>query len=126
MNAVIEKVLTTPQDLSPGAEWAVQMHPARGMRWKSVSKLETIDRDKFTFSYRTVNADGNPSYALWSWTVTSAGHAAEVLVKWDVFLQTSDRRPWPGRSDADSCAMKSRLPPGPLPSRHHSRRPLNQ
>ena len=91
-NAAIEKVLTTPKDLSPGAEWAVQMHPARGMRWKSVSKLETIDRDKFTFSYRTVNADGNPSYALWNWTVTSAGPAAEVLVKWDVFLQTWDRR----------------------------------
>ena len=85
-------MLTTPQGLSPGAEWAVQMHPARAMRWKSVSKLETIDRDKFSFSYRTVNADGNPSYALWDWAVTSDGHAAEVLVKWDVYLQTWDRR----------------------------------
>jgi uncharacterized protein YndB with AHSA1/START domain len=91
-NAAIEKVLATPHDLTPGAKWTVQMHPARLIRWKSVSTLDTIDKDRLIFSYRTVNADGNPSYTLWNWTLTAKGHTAEVLVKWDVFLQTWDRR----------------------------------
>ena len=68
------------------------MHPARALRWKSVSTLDTIDKGRLIFSYRTVNADGNPSHTLWNWTITAKGHTTEVLVKWDVFLQTWDRR----------------------------------
>ena len=59
-NTAIEKVLAAPHNLAPGAEWTVQMHPARPMRWRSVSTVNTIDKDQLIFSYRTVNADGNP------------------------------------------------------------------
>jgi hypothetical protein len=91
-NAAIENVVAKPERLVPGAEWTVQMHPAKGMRWKSVSTLGAMDHDLHVLSYRTVNADGNPSYSLWSWTVTPVGSVVDVLVRWDVFLRTWDRR----------------------------------
>jgi uncharacterized protein YndB with AHSA1/START domain len=71
-NAAIERVIERPPSLAPGGEWTVEMHPGRGMRWKSVSTVEEIDLEAFRFSYRTVNADGNPSYTVWSWHIASA------------------------------------------------------
>jgi hypothetical protein len=62
------------------------------MRWHSVSTLSELDCEALRFSYRTVNADGNPSYALWAWEVTPTGESVQVSVKWDVFLETLDRR----------------------------------
>ena len=91
-NGAIEKVIDRPPGVSPGATWTVQMHPARLMRWRSVSTLEKIDPERMRFSYRTVNADGNPSYALWHWEVTSQGARATVSVRWDVCLETLDRQ----------------------------------
>jgi hypothetical protein len=91
-NAAIENVVAMPECLVPGTQWTVQMHPAKGMRWKSVSTLGAMDNDRFAFSYRTVNADGNPSYSLWNWTVMPAGSAVDLGVRWDVFLRTWDRR----------------------------------
>jgi uncharacterized protein YndB with AHSA1/START domain len=91
-NGAIERVIDRPAGLAPGATWTVQMHPARMMRWRSVSTVETIDPERMRFSYRTVNADGNPSYALWHWEVTSQGARVTVAVRWDVSLETLDRR----------------------------------
>jgi hypothetical protein len=91
-NKAIEKVIDRPSALTPGASWTVQMHPSRLMRWKSVSTLSELDCEARRFSYRTVNADGNPSYTLWEWEVTPTGDGVEVSVHWDVFLVTLDRR----------------------------------
>jgi hypothetical protein len=91
-NGAIEKVIDSPPGLTPGSTWTVQMHPARLMRWRSVSTVDTIDAERMRFSYRTVNADGNPSYALWQWEVTSQGSRATVAVRWDISLETLDRR----------------------------------
>ncbi|HEX4176643.1 MAG TPA: hypothetical protein VHY81_12060, partial [Acidimicrobiales bacterium] len=33
-----------------------------------------------------------PSYALWSWDLTPTTLGVRVLVKWDTYLETIDRR----------------------------------
>jgi len=91
-NAAIEQVIDRPGRLLPGETWTVQMHPARLMRWKSVSTIQELDGAALRFSYRTVNADGNPSYALWRWEVTPEVTGARMSVSWDVYLETLDRR----------------------------------
>jgi uncharacterized protein YndB with AHSA1/START domain len=91
-NRAIEKVIERPDRLVAGASWTVGMHPARGMRWKSVSTLQELDPAGLRFSYRTVNADGNPSDALWHWELTPQSEGTNVSVRWDVYLRTLDRR----------------------------------
>jgi uncharacterized protein YndB with AHSA1/START domain len=91
-NRAIEKVLDRPANLTPGAAWTVQMHPASGMRWKSVSTLQELDAKNRRVSYRTVNADGNPSYTLWVWDLAPSAAGVKVTVRWDVYLETLDRR----------------------------------
>jgi uncharacterized protein YndB with AHSA1/START domain len=98
-NAAIERVIEAPdgpEGLVPGATWTVELHPARGMRWRSVSTVTELDPDALRFAYRTVNASGNPSYALWSWQLTPTLSGVEVTVSWDVFLETFDRRHFAG------------------------------
>ncbi len=70
----------------------MKMHPSRGMTWQSRSRVEEIDRNARRFTYRTWNADGNPSYADWKWEVVPLGSAAQVSVSWDVYLKTLDRK----------------------------------
>jgi uncharacterized protein YndB with AHSA1/START domain len=92
-NDAIESVAEQPETaLAPGVDWLVVMHPPRMGRWKSRSTVEEIDTGTRTFAYRTVNADGNPSYAQWRWEVAPAGDASQVTVTWDVYLKTLDRR----------------------------------
>ena len=91
-NDAIESVEEKPSALSEGAEWLVVMHPPHLPRWKSRSTVEEIDPVAHRFAYRTVNADGNPSYALWRWEVEPMDAAAQVTVSWDVFLKTVDRK----------------------------------
>jgi uncharacterized protein YndB with AHSA1/START domain len=91
-NDAIESVVERPSDLTTGAEWIVKMHPSRMMSWKSRSTVEEIDRDAHRFTYRTVNADGNPSYTEWNWEITPLESGADVSVTWDVYLETIDRR----------------------------------
>jgi uncharacterized protein YndB with AHSA1/START domain len=91
-NDAIEKVLDRPGTLTPGSAWTVQMHPARGMRWKSVSTLQEIDPSNLRVSYRTVNANGNPSHTVWAWHLTPSSAGVRVSVRWDVHLETLDRR----------------------------------
>ena len=91
-NAAIERVIEAPPELAPGAEWTVRMHPARFVSWNSRSTVEEIDRSRLVFSYRTVNANGNPSYTVWRWEIAPSGAAARVTVSWDVYLKTIDRR----------------------------------
>ena len=91
-NAAIERVIELPRELTPGAEWTVRMHPARFASWNTRSTVEEIDPRRLVFSYRTVNADGNPSYTVWRWEVAPSGAAARVAVSWDVYLKTIDRK----------------------------------
>ena len=91
-NAAIESVIERPSELAAGSEWVVKMHPARGMSWKSRSSVEEIDPEALRFAYRTVNADGNPSYALWKWEIVGVDSGANVTVSWDVYLKTWDRK----------------------------------
>jgi uncharacterized protein YndB with AHSA1/START domain len=95
-NGAIEQVIDRPTGLTPGATWTVEMRPARPVRWKSVSTLQELDADALCFSYRTVNADGNPSYTLWSWGLTPTPPGVQVSVHWDVYLETLDRRLFAG------------------------------
>jgi uncharacterized protein YndB with AHSA1/START domain len=91
-NTAIETVLERPPALSEGAQWTVKMHPPHVPSWVSVSRVEEIDQSRLHFAYETRNADGNPSYAQWIWTVIGVGNSAEVTVSWDVYLRTLDRR----------------------------------
>jgi uncharacterized protein YndB with AHSA1/START domain len=91
-NAAIERVVEGPGAMVHGARWTVEMHPMRGMRWRSVSTLDVLDVDRRRFAYRTVNADGNPSYTLWEWNVKGCNDGSTVVVHWNVFLKTADRR----------------------------------
>ena len=68
-NRAIERVVEPAPELAAGTEWVVKMHPSRGMTWRSRSRVEEIDRDAGRFTYRTWNANGNPSYADWKWEV---------------------------------------------------------
>ena len=54
--------------------------------------MQLLDEEGLRFGYRTVNADGNPSHALWEWSVQPANGGASVRVRWDVFLETLDRQ----------------------------------
>jgi uncharacterized protein YndB with AHSA1/START domain len=91
-NRAIERVVEPAPELAPGTEWVVKMHPSRGMTWQSRSRVEEIDMDAGRFSYRTWNADGNPSYADWRWEVVPSDSGAQVTVSWDVYLKTLDRK----------------------------------
>ena len=91
-NGAIEQVIERPAGLTTGATWTVEMHPARPVRWKSVSTLQELDAEGLRFTYRTVNADGNPSYTLWSWELTPTPTGVHVSVHWDVHLETLDRQ----------------------------------
>jgi uncharacterized protein YndB with AHSA1/START domain len=95
-NGAIEQVIDRPARLTTGAAWTVEMHPVRPMRWKSVSTLQELDAEGLCFTYRTVNADGNPSYALWSWKLTPTPSGVQVSVRWDIYLKTLDRRLFAG------------------------------
>ena len=73
-------------------QWTVNMHPPHVPSCGSVSRVEELDRHHLRFAYETRNADGNPSYTKWAWTVVGAGDGAEITVSWDVYLKTFDRR----------------------------------
>jgi hypothetical protein len=91
-NRAIELVLEPAPELAPGVEWVVKMHPSRGMTWQSRSRVEEINMAAGRFSYRSWNADGNPSYTDWKWEVVPFDSASEVTVSWDVYLRTLDRK----------------------------------
>jgi uncharacterized protein YndB with AHSA1/START domain len=95
-NAAIEAVVERPPALAKGVEWTIKMHPPRIPSWKSISRVEELDRRRFRFAYETRNADGNPSYTKWAWEVVGAGDGAgdgaAVTVTWDCYLKTFDRR----------------------------------
>ena len=91
-NGAIEAVVERPPALAEGVEWTIKMHPPRLPSWQSISRVEELDRRRCRFAYETRNADGNPSYTKWAWTVVGAGDGTEITVSWHVYLKTLDRR----------------------------------
>jgi uncharacterized protein YndB with AHSA1/START domain len=90
-NTAITRVLDRPEVLEPGAEWVVEMS-ALAQHWPSRSRVEAIDAHDRRFSYRACTDDGNPSYALWSWTVAADPGGSRVTVTWDLHPKTFWRR----------------------------------
>jgi uncharacterized protein YndB with AHSA1/START domain len=95
-NAAIEAVDDGPGPLTAGTEWTVTMHPPRMPRWWSISTAQVLDRHDLRFAYRTRNADGNPSWVEWSWSVVPADAGCDVTVEWTCHLETFDRRYFAG------------------------------
>lgn len=91
-NDAIERVVEAPSALTDGAEWVVTMHPARGMKWNSRTRLVKLDPVHYQFSYRSGTDDDNPSYALWHWDVSPASTGSEVTVSWEAHPETVGRR----------------------------------
>jgi hypothetical protein len=67
------------------------MHAA-GMTWPSRTRVITVDPDARRFVHRSVSDDGNPSFTIWTWTVTEAPGGARVTVSWDPNPRTFWRR----------------------------------
>jgi uncharacterized protein YndB with AHSA1/START domain len=91
-NNRIPEVLEEPDGpLAEGTEWKVQMHvpPAK---WVSHARVLRYDPVQLTFQHRSDSDDGNPSYAIWTWTVTPADAGAVVNVTWDIHPETFWRR----------------------------------
>ena len=82
-NAHMRAVVEQPPELGPGAEWVVEFR-ALGQTWRSRSRVQILDTDQRVFEYRSATDDGNPSYAIWTWTVASDGEGALVTVAWDL------------------------------------------
>jgi uncharacterized protein YndB with AHSA1/START domain len=91
-NRAIESVIDRPPALAEGTEWTVKMHPPHTPAWRSVSRVEQLDRQHLRFAYETRNADGNPSYTTWTWQVAGNGDGAEITAAWDCYLKTADRK----------------------------------
>jgi uncharacterized protein YndB with AHSA1/START domain len=91
-NNEIEAVLERPPELTEGDEWTVRMHPPRMPSWQSISRVDKLDRRELRFAYETRNADGNPSFVKWSWAIVDVGDGTEVIVTWDCYLKTFDRK----------------------------------
>jgi uncharacterized protein YndB with AHSA1/START domain len=91
-NHAIARVVERPAELIEGAEWTVTIKPHGLPRWNSISRVEVLDRDRLTFRHRTRNADGNPSYVIWTWSMVPQAADALVEVTWECRLETLDRR----------------------------------
>lgn len=70
-----------------GVEWKVQMSvpPAK---WVSRARVLRYDPVQCTFQHVSNSDDGNPSYAIWTWTVTASDDGAVVNVTWDIHPET--------------------------------------
>ena len=90
-NAAITGVIQRPDYLEVGAQWIVAMH-ALGRTWPSRSRVETLDSAGRCFAYRSGTDDGNPSYALWTWTVAEHPGGALVSVTGELHSHTFWRR----------------------------------
>ena len=90
-NGAIVRVVDAPEELTPGAEWVVQLS-ALGQSWPSRSTVVALDPRARHFAYRSQTDDGNPSYADWSWTVAEAPGGCEVTVSYSLHPVTFWRR----------------------------------
>jgi hypothetical protein len=90
-NELIQRVVERPTEMTVGAEWVVEMR-ALGSRWNSRATVEDVDADTFRFAYRSRTDDGNPSFALWTWTLEPRQDETDVTVTWDLHPETFWRK----------------------------------
>ncbi len=74
-------------ELRVGDEWVVETR-AMGSKWDSRARAQEIDRSNLRFAYRSQTDDGNPSFALWTWSLTPMGEGAEIAVEWELHAKT--------------------------------------
>jgi hypothetical protein len=90
-NAKMTRVVTLPEHLGVGVEWVVEFAVFR-RRWKSRSRVESINADTLRFAHRTQTDDGNPSFSDWRWDVEPLNDGCRVTVSWDLHPVTFWRR----------------------------------
>ena len=90
-NGAVVRVIDTPDQLRPGAEWVVELS-ALGQTWASRSTVVDIDPQARHFAYRSQTDDGNPSYADWSWQIADAPEGCDVTVSLALHPATFWRR----------------------------------
>jgi uncharacterized protein YndB with AHSA1/START domain len=92
-NAVMTEVVEAPEAMAPASEWVVAFQAMRVMRWRSRSRCEVLVRDDRTFVHRSGTDDGNPSYAIWTWTVEPEEQGrSTVRVAWELHPETVLRK----------------------------------
>jgi uncharacterized protein YndB with AHSA1/START domain len=92
-NAVMTEVVEVPEAMAPGSEWVVAFQASRVMRWRSRSRCEALVQSDRTFVHRSGTDDGNPSYAIWTWTVEPEGKGrSTVRVTWELHPETVLRK----------------------------------
>jgi hypothetical protein len=91
-NAKVHHVIELPDGpLTEDSEWVIEMR-AMGTRWPSRSHATTVDLEAGRFEHTSRTADGNPSYALWSWEVRPDLRGTELTVTWAMYVRTFGRR----------------------------------
>ena len=90
-NAKMTRVVALPEHFAVGAEWIVEF-AVFGRRWKSRSRVESIDAGAMRFAHRTRTDDGNPSFSDWRWEVEHLQDGCRVTVSWDLHPVTLWRR----------------------------------
>ncbi len=90
-NQLIQRVVERPVTLTRDTEWVVELR-AMGNTWHSRSRVLEHDNDARRIVYRSQTDDGNPSYAIWTWTVDDDPAGAKVTVSWDLYPKTFLRR----------------------------------
>jgi hypothetical protein len=90
-NAKMTRVVALPEQLGVGAEWVVEFG-VFGRRWKSRSRVESINASAMRFAHRTHTDDGNPSFSDWRWDVEPVQEGCRVTVSWDLHPATFWRR----------------------------------
>jgi hypothetical protein len=90
-NGALTRVVDRPAELIPGTSWTVEMR-ALGRSWNSRSELIECDTVTRRFVHRSCTDDGNPSWALWIWTVDPAGTGSRIDISWELHPRTFWRR----------------------------------
>ena len=92
-NAVMTEVVERPEAMGAGAEWIVAFRAMGVMRWRSRSRCEALAPNDRTFVHRSGTDDGNPSFAIWTWTVEPEEPDRSTLrVEWELHPKTFLRK----------------------------------
>lgn len=91
-NPAIESVAQAPDELVPGSQWVVVMHPPWWPRWRSRSTVDELDHAAHRFAFTTQTDDDNPSRAHWTWQVAPTKGGSRLTVSWRVYPRTLGRQ----------------------------------
>ena len=92
-NAQIPRVIKSVENLVEGSEWViVQRGLGPGVQWSSRAQVIELNRATRRFVYRSRSEGPNPSFAMWTWSVTPAGKGSVVRVGWQLNPKTFWRK----------------------------------